>query len=394
MNNTVEAKVEAKAEAKVEAKVSEASTAETKPLNLGKSKKGDDEISLGSCAYRIIDQQSKQIAKLRSPVLKDADPEPLHQMRVGTRKLRSALTLFSDVVKVDSKGKKSGLSKLTKSLKKLTQALGNVRDLDVMQQWFEQALIDYGTSSSKKKVKKDAAKKEEKVGKGDRAFSKAEIETIQTLLKQLKKRRKGEFSNLKESLKGKDYKKLTGLCKQWVKQPAFTAAAQQPAYYGAAQRIVGPISELMAHPGWLAATRQQPNQKNVQKTVPIARITLAKLNRQLAQESEGGEQLHDLRKQIKRVRYQTEFFRGIYGTAYAAQIREFRDMQSILGGLQDQIVISQFLTDALGSDWAQQLPTIEANFQAARLDLWKQWQPYQQKYLKLRSGLSASPQAA
>ena len=53
-------------------------------------------------------------------------------MRIGTRKLRSALTLFANVVEVNGKGKKSGLSKLTKSLKNLTQTLGNVRDLDVM----------------------------------------------------------------------------------------------------------------------------------------------------------------------------------------------------------------------------------------------------------------------
>lgn len=378
----------------MEAKASGASTVKSKPLDLGKSKENGDEMSLGRCAYRIVDRQSKQIAKLRSPVLKDADAEPLHQMRIGTRKLRSALTLFSDVVKVDSKGKKSGLSKLTKSLKNLTQTLGNVRDLDVMQQWFEQALADYGdygTSSSKKKVKKAAEKKSERVAKGDRAFSTAETETIQTLLKQLKKRRKEAFLALKESLKGKDYEKLISRCKQWVKQPAFTATAQQTAHYGAAQKIVAPIAALMEHPGWLVATRQQPNQKGIQTIVPVANITLAKINQQLAKE---GEQLHDLRKQVKRVRYQTEFFRGIYGTAYAAQIREFRDLQAILGELQDQIVISQFLTDALGSDWAQQLPTIEAAFQAARLDLWAQWQPYQQKYLKLRSGLLAAPQAA
>ena len=375
----------------IEAKVSGASTVKSKPLDLAKPQENGNEMSLGSCAYRIVDQQSKQIAKLRSPVLKDADTEPLHQMRIGTRKLRSALTLFSDVVEVNGKGKKSGLSKLTKSLKNLTQALGNVRDLDVMQQWFEQALVDYGKSGSKKKVRKAAGKKKEKAATGDRAFSTAEIETIQTLLKQLKKRRKEAFPELKKSLKGKDYKKLISRCKQWVKQPAFTAVAQQTAHYGAAQKIIAPITALMEHPGWLVATRQRPNQKGTQKIVPIAKITLAKINQQLAKE---GEQLHDLRKQVKRVRYQAEFFRGIYGTAYAAQIREFRDMQTILGELQDQIVISQFLTDALGSDWAQQLPTIEAAFQAARLDLWGRWQPYQQKYLKLRSELSASPQAA
>lgn len=138
----------------VKAKDLEVTSIESKPLNLGKSKKNDDEVSLGSYAYRIIDHQSKQIDKLRSLVLSDTDTEPLHQMRIGTRKLRSALALFSDVVEVTGNGKKSGLSKLSKSLKNLTQTLGNVRDLDVMQQWLGQALIDHSTIRSKEKVKK------------------------------------------------------------------------------------------------------------------------------------------------------------------------------------------------------------------------------------------------
>ena len=188
----------------IEAKTSKASTMELKPLTLGKSKKNNDEVSLGSYAYQIIDKQSKQLAKLRSPVLNDADTEPIHQMRIGTRKLRSALALFSDVVEVNIKGKKSGLSKLAKSLKRLTQTLGNVRDLDVMQQWLEQTLSDHSISSSKEKIKKA----DEKAEKGDRVFSKAETQVIKTLLKQLKKRRKEAFSKLEESLKGKDYKKL------------------------------------------------------------------------------------------------------------------------------------------------------------------------------------------
>ena len=358
----------------------------SKPLTLGKSKQNDDEVSLGRYAHHIVKQQSKQIAKLRSPVLKDADTEPLHQMRIGTRKLRSAFALFSDVVEVNIKGKKSGLSKLTKSLKTLTQTLGNVRDLDVMQQWLEQTLSDHSASSSKKKAKKA----NEKAEKGDRAFSEAETQVIDTLLKQLKERRKAAFLALKDSLKGKDYKKLISRCQQWVKRPAFRAAAQQPAYYGAAQKIITPITALIEHPGWLVATGQ-PASEQTTRVVPLAKITLAKLNQQLAEE---GEQLHDLRKQVKRVRYQAEFFRGIYGTAYAAQIREFRDMQKILGELQDQIVTSQFLADELGSEWTQQLPTIEATFQASRLELWQQWQPYQRKYLELRDRSSVAEQAA
>lgn len=325
-----------------------------------------DETLLGGYAYQIIRQQSKQIVKLRSQVLTDTDPEPLHQMRIGTRRLRSALSLFSDVARIsgpqpDEDGDEHSPSK---AVGKLTKALGKVRDLDVMQQWFEQTLVE---------------SKEKGSSATDSNLSKAEQKTVKALLKKLKKRRKKQFSQLEKFLKKKSYKQLIRSFKQWVKQPEFLPAAGQPAQPAAAARIVVPITELLQHSGWLVGTRKQNNQ-----AVPISNISLSKLNRLFEEE---GDRLHDLRKQVKGIRYQTEFFRGLYDITYAAQVREFRNLQSLLGQLQDQIVVSQFLADELGPDWQQQLPTIETAFKMSRLDLWQQWQPHQRKYLKLRSSL-------
>ncbi len=328
-----------------------------------------DEALLGGYAYQIIRQQSKRVFKLRSQVLADTDPEPLHQMRIGTRRLRSALSLFADVIKIgtpqpEKANTNSQLVSSAKAVGQLTKALGKVRDLDVMQQWFEQTLVaseDKGSSAT------------------DHDLSKAEKKTVEALLKKLKKRRKKQFSRLEKFLQKKSYKNLTRLFKRWIKQPEFEPAAQQLAQRAAATRIIAPVTDLLRHSGWLVATRQQNNQ-----AVPINNISLSKLNRLFEEE---GDRLHDLRKQIKAIRYQTEFFRGLYDITYAAQVREFRNLQSILGELQDQIVVGQFLADELGSDWQQQLPAIEAAFQTSRLELWQQWQPYQQKYLKLRSDL-------
>jgi len=305
-----------------------------------------DETLLGGYAYQIIRQQSKRIFKLRSQVLADTDPEPLHQMRVGTRRLRSALTLFSDVVEIDSQSSdRSMATNATDSLslqgiKKLTKALGKVRDLDVMQQWFEQVASGEGG------INNDLRNEEKK--------------TIQAVLKKLEKRRQKKFSRLQKTFDGKAYKKLKSSFKQWLKHPVFSRAAQQAAPRAAAMRIVDPLTHLLQHPGWLVATHQRNGQLTPKS------ITLPELDQLM---SEMGEQIHDLRKQIKGIRYQTEFFRGLYDITYAAQVREFRNLQTILGELQDQIVIDQFLTDELGPDWAQHLPTIQDTFKTTRLDL-------------------------
>jgi CHAD domain-containing protein len=83
------------------------------------------------------------------------------------------------------------------------------------------------------------------------------------------------------------------------------------------------------------------------------------------------------------VRYQTEFFTEFYGEAYAEKTREFRSIQEILGQLQDQTILSQFLLETVGASWPSLLPSLEAYFQQERMALWKQWQPIQHSYLDL-----------
>ena len=66
-----------------------------------------------------------------------------------------------------------------------------------------------------------------------------------------------------------------------------------------------------------------------------------------------GSDLHDLRKQIKHVRYQTEFFLDFFSRAYKTQTEEFHTLQDVLGELQDSAVLSQFLAQVLGKHWPQ-----------------------------------------
>ncbi|EDX86930.1 CHAD domain superfamily [Synechococcus sp. PCC 7335] len=338
----------------------------------------EDSGLIGGYAYQTIRKQSKQVFKLRSLVLSDSDPENLHQMRVSTRRLRSALLLFSDTIELEG----TTPAKLSRSVAKLTKALGKVRDIDVMQQWFEQ-MLDTANDI------KDSQTQDSVAALGH-AFSKKEKKVIQSLLKTLKKQRKKQFSRMDSALNSSAYKKLRKQCKGWTKQPKFSPAAKQSAASSAIQRIVEPLAELLHHPGWQVATKpatQTTAEIGATQRQILKQISLDELNQQLSQY---GQQLHDLRKQIKGVRYQTEFFRSLYGIHYAAQIRELRSLQNVLGQIQDQLVVSEFLTQELGSNWASKLPTLNQTFQSARLDLWRQWQPLQEKYLGLHQRSDAS----
>jgi CHAD domain-containing protein len=66
--------------------------------------------------------------------------EPLHQMRVGTRRLRSDLRTFAPLVEQE------WTDRLREELRWLGEALGRVRDLDVMQERLREASEGLGTA--------------------------------------------------------------------------------------------------------------------------------------------------------------------------------------------------------------------------------------------------------
>jgi CHAD domain-containing protein len=107
---------------------------------------------------------------------------------------------------------------------------------------------------------------------------------------------------------------------------------------------------------------------------------LAELNQQL---EDFGEVLHDLRKQMKGVRYQAEFFSDFYADVYSERIEEFKLIQDVLGQLQDNVVLRQFLESTLNTDLTQMLPTVEHTIRQDQADFWQTWQPLQQRYLDL-----------
>ncbi|MEY2832247.1 MAG: hypothetical protein RLZZ574_1505, partial [Cyanobacteriota bacterium] len=67
------------------------------PINKRRSAMNDSKsvITLKELAERAIAKHSRRIFKHEAGVLKDKDPEDLHQMRVGMRRLRSAIAGFT-----------------------------------------------------------------------------------------------------------------------------------------------------------------------------------------------------------------------------------------------------------------------------------------------------------
>jgi CHAD domain-containing protein len=81
-----------------------------------------------SAAGKILWTRFDEMMSLREAALAGKDIEGVHDMRVASRRLRAALEAFRDVFP------KSQFRPMLRDVKRLADALGTVRDLDVMLQ--------------------------------------------------------------------------------------------------------------------------------------------------------------------------------------------------------------------------------------------------------------------
>ena len=94
-------------------------------------------VNIYECCYKSIRKQYKTILNYEESVFADNDIEDVHQMRVGVRRIRSALRSFKPCI--DDEHEQLVLPEL----KKLARRLGSVRDIDISILCFEQYKRDF-----------------------------------------------------------------------------------------------------------------------------------------------------------------------------------------------------------------------------------------------------------
>ncbi len=203
------------------------------------------EIVVGQFAYQVIAQQYHRMGNQEQGVLADQDPEYLHQMRVGSRRLRTALQVFSQVVKLPQKAR-------AKKIRNIARTLGSLRDLDVQMADIQSEYI-----------RRVSHKKEKRV--------------LKQTLKALEEQRVDAYEKVSSLLTSKDYQDLKLAYDRWLESPKFKLNADLPLQVVLPDLLTPLISRLLMHRGWLVS---------VHETSKSSR-----------------EMLHDLRKMIKHVRY-------------------------------------------------------------------------------------------
>jgi CHAD domain-containing protein len=290
--------------------------------------------TLGDWASIAIAKHLQKIVKHEKDVLKDKNPEDLHQMRVGMRRLRSAIAGFSPALMLPK-------AATEKKVGKVARILGSLRDLDVLGAALEN---DYKPSLPAKEQK-----------------------YLETALVDIHKQRRYALVEVKETIAGKKYKLLKESLNQWLQQPEYQEIAKMPIAEVLPDLLLPEVSKLLLHPGWLVGSDAQ-----------IVEVEL--VEKILAKQ---GEFLHSLRKETKRLRYQMEVFSEFYGESYASYLEDIKAIQEILGKIQDSNVLTEFLTQSLPDNIKRSLPTLVAELANANYDAWQQWQNLQIKYLSV-----------
>ncbi len=301
--------------------------------------------TLGDWASLAIKKHLQKVIKHEEDVLHDQDPEALHQMRVGMRRLRSAVKGFAPALSLPKPAQEEKIGKIA-------HQLGSLRDLDVLRE----------TLQTRYKP----------------TLPPEEQEALKTALARLVQQRRQTLAAVQKTLEHQRYNNLKQSLKKWLKQPTYQEIAQMPIQEVLPDLLLPEVSRLLLHPGWLVGTTFKQG------------INLQELDAEMVQRlSAQGLLLHSLRKETKRVRYQMELFTDFYGEPFAAYIEDIKTIQEILGQIQDNLVLSQFLTDVLGSKVKSVLPTLTEQLAQTNYQAWQQWQPIQQRFLspETRQGL-------
>jgi CHAD domain-containing protein len=297
--------------------------------------------SFGDWAVVALTAHFRKITKYDQRVLEDQDPEDLHQLRVGMRRLRTALVGFGSALQLPP-------LVTEKRVGRMARVLGVLRDNDVLQE----ILANLGPIP---------------------ANEQDYLESVQDYLRQ---KRKQAFKSTKKILTQAEYGNFKTQMERWLHQPQLTTLAVYPIGDILPDLLLPLLGEFFLHPGWLVLQEINPG-----NYAGVPSLDLETLNESLAPWEKV---LHDLRKSAKRTRYQLELFTRFYGADYQELIERIKIVQDCLGQLQDYFVLAQVMEKSLALDIATFAPHLTALLAGDRLGAWQTWQPQQHYFLNVQ----------
>lgn len=303
-----------------------------------KKTKKNEPKTFGDWAYLAIKKPLNHIIKYETDVLKDIDPEALHQMRVGMRRLRTAINGLAPALSLPKSAQEQKIAKIARQL-------GELRDLDVLQEALQNQYL-----SSLPTEEQDPLKK-----------------VLTTLVKQRKK----TLEKVQTTLESQTYQKLKEAFKDWLEEPSYGELAKISIYEILPDLLLPAVSKLFLHPAWLVGAKIEAGEIEIPQNLDSEQVRQLLITH--------SDSVHSLRKQAKRVRYQMELFTDFYDDTYKNYLKDIKEIQSLLGEIQDSFVLGAFLAD-IDAEFMVKSP-MSTQLTETRYQVWQKWQVLQQRYL-------------
>jgi CHAD domain-containing protein len=269
------------------------------------------ERTSGAYAHALLQRHCRRLVELHGPVLANDGTEPLHQMRVSLRRLRSCLGQFGPCLRLPAAVDDS---RLAKSVRRL----GLARDLDVLQERLDEGLLPQLPEQERQRLK--------------------------PVRRQLTRERTLAQEHLEKTLQSSRHLELIAELQGWLRQPAYSPLGEQPLHQWLPEWCLPGSASLMLHPGWW-----------------------------LRSPEENVDTLHDLRKRIKTVRYQLENLQELLDSRGRQWISQLKEGQSLLGELNDLSVLRKAIDDQLGSELDDAVPQLGWLLEQHRQHCWNRW---------------------
>jgi len=237
-----------------------------------------DKASYNMLGARAMLDRLQEIIKLSSGVKKSRKREKIHQMRVATRRIRAAFSIFTDLME----GKRA--RKWKKVIRQITSTLGTTRDLDV------------------------------------------QLESLEATLSEIKEKR---FQPGIERL----HLRLTQ--KRHRMQPKVVRAMERIESSGVIEEMSEYLREVIVEAGV-----ETPNDRSPYVYEQAYRNIMMRAEELIAfdpyvNRPECVTEMHDMRIAAKRLRYSIELFEPVYDERLKKHRKEIRDLQELLGQLHD-----------------------------------------------------------
>ncbi|MGB5632829.1 MAG: CHAD domain-containing protein [Waterburya sp.] len=300
----------------------------------------DQAFTLKEWANIAIAKHTRKMLKYESGVLQDRDPEDLHQMRVGMRRLRSAIAGFAIALELPQTVNQKNIAKIGRSL-------GNLRDLDVL------------LTALANEYRPLLPAKEQK--------------SLDKAIKSLNKQRQQELKQVRKILNSKLYLNLKQELQNWIEQPSYQAIGDLSIYPVLPDLLLPQISQLLLHPGWLVGVKLKEGK------IQLPEIPAREAVQQLLEQEDPI--LHDLRKAAKKTRYNLELFSQFYDDTYLYYVEQIEQIQEILGQIQDCYVLREVLEKVLKSAIADRMPELATLLTKTRYQKWQEWLILQEEFL-------------